>query len=323
MSRPKFEIVPTPITPLSAPPRPRRAGAVVSALLVLGALGAVAYTGNRQLDALLSTLDEETLGEAGRALESLLARQKDQLAAEVTVLADDNRIRATVLAPEFDAPTVQDVIEDLRKSSGATLLAVLDANGKVQVVTGAGALKEANLGASPTVKAAFGKSTSDVWTLPDQVQVIGLAPIRSGDQTPALLVKGLPLGGSQLATVASMLGVAGAVSIGDKLIATSATGLDGRAVPGADAALDEALKLASGLPEGVDRVTTARGSYLVKVIRTGPAATAARVAWLVPYHHQIDKTRLLRLLVWAPLALGALLFLLLLATSQRNHGGST
>jgi hypothetical protein len=210
---------------------------------------------------------------------------------------------------------VQDVIEDLRKSSGATLLAVLDANGKVKVVTGAGALKEANLGASPTVKAAFAKSSSDIWTLPDQVQVIGLAPIRSGDQTPALLVKGLPLGASQLATVASMLGVAGAVSIGDRLVATSATGTD--------PALDEAFKLASGLPEGIDRVTTARGSYLVKVIRTGPAATAARVAWLVPYHHQADKTRLLRILVWAPLALGALLFLLLLATSQRNHGGST
>lgn len=316
MSRPKFEIVPATMPPVPTPAAPpRRAGAVMSAVLVLGALGAVAYTGNRQLDTLLSTLDEETLGEAGRALESLLARQKDQLASEVTVLADDNRIRATVLAPQFDAPTVQDVIEDLRKSSGATLLAVLDGNGKVKVVTGAGALQEANLGASPTVKAAFAKAASDIWTLPDQVQVIGLAPIRSGDQTPALLVKGLPLGASQLATVASMLGVAGAVSIGDRLVATS--------VVGSDAALDEALKMASGLPEGIDRITTTRGSYLVKVIRTGPAATAARVAWLVPYHQQADKTRLLRILVWAPLALGALLFLLLLATSQRNHGGST
>ena len=89
-----------------------------------------------------------------------------------------------------------------------------------------------------------------------------------------------------------MLGVAGAVSIGDRLVATS--------VVGSDPALDEALKMASGLPEGIDRITTARGSYLVKVIRTGPAATAARVAWLVPYHQQADKTRLLRILVWAP-----------------------
>jgi hypothetical protein len=316
MNRPKFEIVPStnPGAPMPVvQPPPRRAGAMVAAVLVLGALGGVAYTGSRQLDVLLSTLDEETLGEASRTLERLLDRQKDQLTSEVTVLADDNRIRATVLAPQFDLATVQDTIDDLRKSSGATLLAVLDANGKVQVVTGSGALREANLGASPTVKAAFAKSVSDVWTLPDQVQVIGLAPIRSGEQTPALLVKGLPLGTSQLTTVASTLGVAGAVSIGDKLIATSTEGPE----------LAEALKRASGLPDGIDRITTARGTYLVKVTRTGPAATAARVAWLVPYHHHADKTALLRLLVWAPVALGALLFLLLLAMSQRNHGGTT
>jgi hypothetical protein len=317
MNRPKFELVPSTMPGVApAPPPQRRWGAVVSGLLVLGALGAVAYTGNRQVDVLLSTLDEQTLDEASRSLERLLDRQKDQLAAEVTVLADDNRIRATVLAPQFDQATVQDVIDDLRKSSGATLLAVLDANGKVQVVTGAGALREANLGGSPTVKAAFAKSASDIWTLPDQVQVIGLAPIRSGDQTPALLVKGLPLGASQLATVASTLGVAGAVSIGDKLVATSATAES-------EPDLNQALRMASGLPDGIDRIATARASYLVRVSRTGAAATAARVAWLVPYHHHGDKTTLLRLLVWAPLALGALLFLLLLATSKRTHGGTT
>jgi hypothetical protein len=287
---------------------------MVSGFLVLAALGATAYMANHQLDAFLSTLDEETLGEATRTLEQLLDRQKDQLAAEVTVLADDNRIRATVLAPTFDQATVQDVIDDLRKSSGATLLAVLDANGKVQVVTGTGALRETNLGASSTVKAAFTKASSDVWTLPDQVQVIGLAPIRSGDRTPALLVKGLPLGASQLSTVAATLGVAGAVSIGDKLVATSSGG------PEVDA---EALRLASGLADGTDRITTARGSYLVRVTRTGPAATAARVAWLVPFHHHAGQTRLLQLLVWAPLAAGLLLFVLLLVTSQRSHGGTT
>jgi hypothetical protein len=56
--------------------------------------------------------------------------------SEVTVLADDNRIRSTVLAPKFDEATVQDILEDLRKSSGATLLAVVDAAGKVIAVAG-------------------------------------------------------------------------------------------------------------------------------------------------------------------------------------------
>jgi hypothetical protein len=313
MSTPKLELVPSmlpTIPPAGAPAR--RAGSFISGLLVLGALGAAAYTANRQIEALLSSLDEATLGQATRTLDQLLESQKAQLAAEVAVLADDNRIRATVLAPQFDQATVQDTIDDLRKSSGATLLAVLDAAGKVKVVTGTGALKAANLGASPTVKAAFEKPASDVWTLPDQVQVIGLAPIRSGEQTPALLVKGLPLGASQLTTVAATLGVAGAVSIGDKLVATSA----------AAGAAEEALRAASTLGEGVDRVVTSHGSYLVRVARTGPAATAARVAWVVPYHHNAEKTRLITILIWAPVALGALLYLLLIVTSQRTHGGN-
>ena len=129
--------------------------------------------GDRQLRRFLSELDEQLLGQAGASLEQLLARQRDQLVAEVKVLADDNRIRATVLAPKFDEATVQDILEDLRKSSGATLLAVVDAAGKVTAVTGAAGLREVNLGASPAVKTGFDRPTSDVWTLPDQVQVVG------------------------------------------------------------------------------------------------------------------------------------------------------
>jgi len=295
------------------PPVPvRRTGSLLAGVLVLGALAGAAYTGHRQIDTLQSALDDETLTEATRTLDQLLDRQKDQLAAEVRVLADDNRIRATVLASQFDAPTVQDVIDDLRKSSGATLLAVLDAHGKVQVVTGSGALRQANLGASPKVKEAFTKPTSDVWTLPDQAQVIGLAPIRSGEQTPALLVKGLPLGASQLSTVAATLGVAGAVLIGNEVVATS---------PGAPDLL-EALKRATGLGDGTEHVDTTRGRYLVRVAHTGSGAMSARVAWALPHHHHAEKTRLLELLIWAPVALGVLLFLLLLVPSPRTHGGN-
>ncbi len=203
---------------------PRSAGAVVAtvaAILSFGALGAAAWLANAELDRVLSAQDDEALAQASRTLEELVNRQREQLVSEVKVLADDNRIRATVLAPKFDQATVQDVLEDLRKSSGATLLAVLDASGKVQAVTGAVSLREVDLSGSTAVRAAFEQPTSDIWTLPDQVQVIGLAPIRSGSETPALLVKGLPLAKSQLATVETALGVAGAVFIGDRVAASS------------------------------------------------------------------------------------------------------
>src|SRR4051812_35571097 len=176
--------------PPLAPAPASAAGVIVTALAVLAALGAAVWLADRQLGTFLANLDDELLSQATRSFDRLLDRQRDQLAAEVSVLADDNRIRATVLAPTFDEATVQDVIDDLRAASGATLVAVLDGNGRVQAVSGMAALRAADLSASPSVKAAFSRSSSDVWTLPGEAQVIGLAPVRSGDQTPALLVKG-------------------------------------------------------------------------------------------------------------------------------------
>lgn len=295
----------------SAPPSARTAGALVAGFAVLAALGGASWLTDRQLASFLSTLDEETLEQATRTFDRLLDRQREQLAAEVTVLADDNRIRATVLAPVFDEATVQDVIDDLRGISGATLLAVLDGNGRVQAVSGTATLRQADLSASSSVKKAYGRSASDVWTLPGEAQVIGLAPIRSGDQTRALLVKGLPLGKSQLAAVQATLGVAGAVFIGDELVAHSAQ----------SPALEEALRASAQLSDGTARIATASGSYLVRVARAGAGATAARVAWLVPRHHHLERARALRILVWCPVALGALLFVLLAANVRRTDGG--
>jgi hypothetical protein len=302
------------LAPLPPPaPRPAgRAGAVATALLLCGALAGSAWLADGQLRQLYSKLDDEALGQASRTLEELVNRQREQLVSEVKVLADDNRIRATVLAPKFDEATVQDVIEDLRKSSGATLIAVLDASGKVQAVTGAVGLREVDLSGSTAVRAAFERPTSDVWTLPDQVQVIGLAPIRSGNETPALLVKGLPLAKSQLGTVETALGVSGAVFIGDRVAAASSN----------TAALDEALRGAARMADGSGELAVGGRVYRLTIGRAGEGATAARLAWLVAHPRPFDRARLLVLLIWSPVPLGALLLLLLLITSRRTNGGT-
>jgi hypothetical protein len=300
---------------LAAAPRPQPAGgagAIATAVLLFLALGFASWLADGQLRRLLASLDDEALGQASRTLEELVNRQREQLVSEVKVLADDNRIRATVLAPKFDEATVQDVIEDLRKSSGATLLAVLDGSGKVQAVTGAVGLRQVDLSASAAVKAAFEHPTSDIWTLPDQVQVIGLAPIRSGAEVPALLVKGLPLAKGQLATVETALGVSGAVFIGDRIAASSSQ----------SAELDEALRSAGRLADGSDELVIGGRGYRVKIGRAGEGATAARLAWLVPRHRAAERARLLLLLVWCPVPLGALLLLLLLVNSRRTNGGT-
>jgi hypothetical protein len=316
MTRTRFEVVPPPMStnPGVAPaPGSSSAGAVIAGLAVLALLAGASWTADRQLRRLLSGLDEQLLGQAGASLEHLLARQRDQLVSEVKVLADDNRIRSTVLAPKFDEATVQDILEDLRKSSGATLLAVVDAAGKVTAVAGAAGLREVNLGASPAVKTGFDRPTSDVWTLPDQVQVVGVAPIRSGDQTPALLVKGLSLGRSQLATVGSSLGVTGALFIGERVAASSADAPE----------IEEALRAAGRMVEGTEQVSVGGRSYLVRMARAGDGATAARLAWMVPHHHQFERARMLVFLVWCPVPLGALMFLILIVNARRRNGGTT
>jgi hypothetical protein len=300
--------------PLPAP-APATGGGVArafAALLLFGALGGGAWLAHGQLEHLLSSLDDQALGQASRTLEELVNRQREQLVSEVKVLADDNRIRATVLAPKFDEATVQDVLEDLRKSSGATLLAVLDANGKVEAVTGAVGLRQVDMSGSTAVRAAFEHPSSDVWTLPDQVQVVGLAPIRSGSETPALLVKGLPLAKSQLSMVETALGVSGAVFIGDRIAASSSV----------DPRNEEALRAATGLGDGVQALATGERLYRVKIGRAGEGATAARLAWLIPHRRAIERARNLTLLIWSSVPLGGLFFLLALVTSRRTNGGN-
>ncbi|MFL5305895.1 MAG: hypothetical protein ACJ8F1_11820 [Polyangia bacterium] len=312
-NRTRLEVVPA--SEPAPPSRARSAGAVVAtvaAILSFGALGAAAWLANAELDRVLSAQDDEALAQASRTLDELVARQREQLVSEVKVLADDNRIRATVLAPKFDQATVQDVLEDLRKSSGATLLAVLDANGKVQAVTGAVSLREVDLSSSTAVRAAFEKPTSDIWTLPDQVQVIGLAPIRSGGETPALLVKGLPLAKSQLATVDTALGVAGGVFIGDRVAASSS----------ADPRHEEAVRGAARLADGLSDLALGGQAYRVKIGRAGEGATAARLAWVVPRRRVVDRARMLTLLVWSSVPLGGLLLLFGLVNSRRTNGGN-
>jgi hypothetical protein len=144
------------------------------------------------------------------------------------------------------------------------------------------------------------------------VQVIGLAPVHSGAETPALLVKGLPLGDNQLATIEATLGVAGAIFIGDKLVARSSQRLE----------LQEALRAAAHLSDGTASIATAAGVFLVRVGRTGPGAMAARVVWIVAARHHLAQVRPLVLLVWSPLVGGALLLLLLIANVRRTNGGN-
>jgi hypothetical protein len=301
MNRPTYEM--QVLTTEAGPQSPPGAGRVGMWLAVLGGtafLALVSWAIDRQLGKFLSELDQDALQQSTQMLDRVIDQQRSQLASEVSVLADDTRIRSTVLAPVFDETTVKDVLEDLRRSSGANAMAVLDGGGKVRAVTGADGLVGVNLGSSSVFRAALERPATDVWTLPDQVRIIAISRIRSGEQVPALLVKGMTLGEAQLGAVQRTLGVAGAVFIGDRMTASSTN----------DPGWNEAFRVASRIPdEGVRFVESGPG-YLGRLTRTSSAATAGRVVWLVRHHHQIERVRVLSVLVWAPVLFGGLLLLL-------------
>ena len=202
--------------------------------------------------------------------------------------------------------TVRDVLADLRSMSGATMLAVMDVAGKVRAVSGVPALRDLDLGSSPLVKTARERPGADVWSLPDRVLLVGVAPVRSAEQTTALLAMGFEIGPALLAGIQRTVGVDSAVLIGDHVAASSTT----------DPVLLQAFTSAAGLSDQHEELLP--GSRLVaRVTRTGPSVAAAKVVWLVPYRHEMERAGYLVPMTWLPVVLVAATFLLLFSLARR------
>jgi hypothetical protein len=306
--------VPTPpITPLRPPPpRPRARRAPQLLLMSTGvalvglALGA-AWFSRGALEAALDQLDAQALGHAGVALDKALDSQRGQALSQIRLLADDNRVRATVITPRFDEATVRDVLDDLRKASGASVMAVLDVAGKVGAVSGIEALKKENLGQTAAVKAAMEKATADVWTFPDRVLVIAVAPIISGNQVAALMVIGFELGSATLGAIEQASGVSAALVVSDKVVARGSS----------NAALTPVFEAARAVAEGTTRTIDSGGTFLVRASRTTDSAAAARALWLVPRHQQAGLFRMVPQALWIPALSAVAMLLLSIAWSRR------
>ncbi|HXU82454.1 MAG TPA: hypothetical protein VN914_13720 [Polyangia bacterium] len=290
--------VPTPVhplTPVRTPvPRPRKRNPLVPigiTGLVMVALGAVAsWFTSDAFDRSLGRLDEQALRQAGVALDKAVESQRGQALSQVRLLADDNRVRATVITPRFDEATVRDVLDDLRKATGASVMAVLDSAGKVGAVSGLDSLKKETLGQTAAVKAAMEKATADVWSFPDRVLVIGLAPILSGNQVAALMMVGYELGAPALAAIEQSSGVASALVVADKVVARS----------NADGALAAAFEAGKSLADGQSRAVELGRGFLARVTRTSEGAAAARAVWLVGRHHQAALFGPVPQVLWMP-----------------------
>jgi len=298
----------------AAPPVANRRWPAVGvgvALLVLAMTAS--WASQEQIDGVLTQLDRDALDTGRRIFDRSLDEERAHVLSQVSVLAEDTRIRATVMMPNPDEGTIRDVLKDLMSSSGAGLLAVLDVSGKVKAVTGIEGLREIDLGSSSVVQAAVQRPAAYIWTFPQQVLAVGVAPIRSNDQVYAFLVMGFEAAKQSLVSIERSLGVLGAALNGEKIVAASTD----------DAALSQPLLAAGTIDRDRDMVIQGGGrSFLARVTRLGNSAVAAKLVWMVPHHHRSNTVRLLKLSIWTPSLAASLILLLLLVVSRRDGKAS-
>lgn len=304
--------MPSPPPPETTPARP--SGGLPPALgLVLGAVVLALAVGaslmqRRAFDRLLSDLDAAAFARANHALEQSLGDKRERALASVKLLVDDTRVRATVITPSFDEATVTDVLDDLRAASGGTVLAVLDVKGRVKARSGADLLRQMDFGSVTAVQAALERPTTTVWTLPDRVLVMAVAPIRSGADVAALFMFGLDVGPPTLDAIERLEGVAGAVVVAERVVATSTR----------NAAWKPAFETARAVAD-FSTVSAPDGRpLLARSIRTSDSAAAGRVLWLLPQHHRAEALGGLGGAAFAPAILVAMMLALLALFVRRR-----
>jgi hypothetical protein len=294
-----------------APRRSRAPWVVGGALLVLAAAGSAVT--QSQLRALLTELDGRSLERAEVLLERTIQQQKTDLLAEVGILADDTRVRTTVMTPEFNEATVRDVLEDLRRASGARMMAMLDPAGRVQAVSGADSLRGVDLGSVPVVRQGMEQEAANVWTFPDQLLVVGLAPVRSGDQVLALFMVGREVGKSMLAPIQGALGTSAAVLIGDQIASATRD----------DEAVRAVARAAAGLELGRNHRVPGTRDHLVRITAASQSGGAGRIMWMIPLHEYGGRVLNLQILAWLPVVLVALALVASTLVARRKGQADT
>jgi hypothetical protein len=294
-------------------PASRNRAALLAGTALLGLAVAASVMSQRLIDHFLAQLDNDAVQTARRVFERTLEEQRAQALSQVSVLADDTRIRSTAMMANLDEATMRDVLKDLMATSGAGLMAVLDVNGKVRAVTGVEGLRDVDLGSSAVVKAALQRPSAYIWTFPQQVLAVGVAPIRTQDQVNAFLVMGFEAAKTTLSAIHGSLSVSAAVLLGDKLVVS---GTD-------DVAALDAIRVGAGNEADRDLIVNGGDQpFFTRVSRVIESVAAAKVVWVIPQHHDAQRIYPLKLAIWTPSLAAALILALTMVVSRRDGKAS-
>jgi len=145
-----------------------------------------------------------------------------------------------VVTPTFDQATALDLLTDLKATSGASVIALLDSGGKVLAVVGAPEMDQLDLGTSSLVQSALEKPSAQLWAFANKVGVLSATPVRLDRQVRALFMMGFEIEDALLADIQRAVGAAGAVFVGDGIVASASK----------DPEIERALRSAAELPPG-------------------------------------------------------------------------
>lgn len=252
------------------------------------AVGACMAAALGAVDAHLAAGDERALKAADAGLKAMIERDSKALLSQVRTLSDDARIREPLATPTIDDATIEDLLGDLRASSGYEVMAVLDKAGSVRALSGAQTLRGADLGSTEAVKqAAEQGAAGDVWSFADRLMLVAVTPIRLGSEVVAYLLVGNGLDQAAITQTAARHQVVAGLVLNEQLSGASVED------PAIKAALGEAAKL-SGEASGV----VGAGRYLARLSRVD-RTRGGRVAWMIERHHERGELSALTTFLWA------------------------
>ena len=165
------------------------------------------------------SLERDALSRAETAFGHSLASAGESLVSLARVMVDDARVRTTLATPGIDNETIDDLLKDLKVSTGVSIIGVLE-NGRVRVCIGNESLARADLSGTNLLKEAWdvGRS-SGIWALNDELLAVAMAPIQLASDPPRLLMLGRAVGDAELGFVQNMTATVGALSINGRSVA--------------------------------------------------------------------------------------------------------
>ncbi len=238
-------------------------------LLIVGLLAGLIAAGcgfalRLQFLDVAAKLEERALVRAETAFDRELKSAGTELMSLVRVIVDDARVRTTLATPGIDDETILDLLRDLRRSTGVSVIGVLEA-GRVRTCVGNDGLARADLSGSSLVREAWDNGrSSGLWALKDELLAVAMAPIRLASDPPRLLMLGGQIGVGELETVNDLTGTVGALTI------------NGRPVAG-----DEALAVrTSGYSPGVHWLETP-SKIRFRIGAVPVVSLPVRTAWII------------------------------------------